>query len=133
MLWSLEGEYHAIEIGGEHCRVVEASGHGHGLLRVCHRLLLRARVPQRSCQAAEDFCCQETVCSPEFLQYFFEQMHDRLRREPNILRYMFEFQRCLGEELCCPQCPGAVGSALQRCLGLQVLAGLALRLTQHQQ
>src|SRR2546425_1121656 len=103
MLWSLEGECHAVEVGGEHRRVVEASGHGHGLLCVYHRLPLRTREAQRSRQATEDFCCQKTVCCPEFLQHFFEQMHCQLCRETDTLRYVFEFQRRLGEKLRCPQ------------------------------
>ena len=77
MLWSLESIYQVIKISGEYYWVIEASGHGYGLLRVCHGLLLHTRAPQRLCQAAEDFCCQETVCLLEFLQYFFKQMHYR--------------------------------------------------------
>ena len=48
--------------------------------------MLRARVPQRSRQAAEDFSCQETVCRHECLPYFFKQMYYWLRREPDMLR-----------------------------------------------
>src|SRR6266540_5852269 len=107
MLWSFQDVYHVIEVDSEHHRVVEASGYGHGLLRVRHGLLLRAREAQRSRQAAENFCRQETVCRPEFLQHFFEQMHCRVCRETNTMRYVFEFQRRPGEMLCCPQCPGA--------------------------
>jgi hypothetical protein len=45
MLGSLKGKYHTIKVGSQNSRVIEASGHGHGLLRVSHCLLLRARVP----------------------------------------------------------------------------------------